>query len=218
MKTLLTVGDSFTFGEELSNEMDSYPQLLADKFKLDLVNLAKPGSGNKRMVRSVVEYVSQGNKPDLVIIGWSSPGRIEFADEHGVHYIWPGYRGTMYAENQPWRLELLDYINKHHNSENLYQNYLLDVILMQGFLKQHDINYVMITTCANEYYHNVFYSKMEVLCKLIDSTHYLGWPTEGMAEWTRGCRRGPRDHFLADGHKKVAEKLYEHIRNFGWLS
>jgi hypothetical protein len=39
-----------------------------------------------------------------------------------------------------------------------------------------------------------------------------------MAEWTRGVQKGPGGHFLDDGHKKVADKINEHIRHLGWVS
>ena len=52
----------------------------------------------------------------------------------------------------------------------------------------------------------------------IDTTNYLGWPNESMMEWTYSAAQGPRGHFLEEGHAIVADKVYEHIRNIGWLS
>ena len=75
----------------------------------------------------------------------------------------------------------------------------------------------MITTVANEYYHHTYYSKSKPMSELVDATNYLGWPSEGMAEWTVNCKRGPNGHFLEDGHKQVTKKLYEHIRSLGWI-
>ena len=217
-KHILAVGDSFTYGEELTTTQDAYAQLIAHRCDATLINLAKPGSGNKRMIRNVMVHVATNQHPDLVIIGWSSCGRMEYADDDGVFDIWPGYGGRLFVKNQPWRLDLLDYMNKHHDSAYLYKMHLLDVIMLQSFLKQQNINYIMLNTCCNEYYHNIYYTQNEVLTPFIDATHYLGWPTEGMVEWTVGCKQGPNGHFLSEGHRKVADKLYEHIRNFGWLS
>ena len=218
---ILAVGDSFTYGEELSNrENDNYIQVLANKLNAKNVNnLAKPGSGNRRMVRNVIEQVSSGVPIDLVIIGWSSPGRMEFCDVAGFYDIWPGYSGNaIMRDNHTWRRDLLEYINKHHDPEYLYKQTILDVIMLQSFLKERNIKYVMLTTVSNEYYHTVYYTKVPILTSQVNSTYYLGWPTEGMAEWTEGCKRGPNGHFLEDGHQQVADKIYEHIRNLGWLS
>ena len=218
IKNILAVGDSFTYGQELKTSRDAYPQLIADRIGATLINQAAPGSGNKRMVRKIIDHITLKNPVDLVIIGWTSPGRMEFCDAAGIFDIWPGYSGRLFAQDQPWRMELLEYINKHHDPEYIYRMYLLDIIMLQNFLCKHNIKYIMLTTCSNEYYHNIYYSKSELLTDLIDSKYYVGWPTEGMAEWTRGCKRGPEGHFLAEGHKRVADKLYEYIRDFGWLS
>lgn len=222
IKNILTVGDSFTYGDELKSQYNAWPYRLADIAKADVINLGKSGSGNKSMIRNVIQHVAN-NTPvtvepvDLVIIGWTSPGRMEFSDAAGTYDIWPGYSGMMF-KTQPWRLDLLEHINQYHNPEYIYQQYLQDIILTQSFLKQQGIKYLMMNTVSNEYYHYTYYGGMTPLANLIDDQHYLGWPTEGMAEWTDGCKKGPKGHFLEDGHQKVATKLYEHIRHLGWIS
>jgi hypothetical protein len=52
----------------------------------------------------------------------------------------------------------------------------------------------------------------------IDPTYYVGWPNQSMMEWTYGTPRGPRGHFLEQGHEIVADKIYEYIRHLGWIS
>ena len=218
---LVVAGDSFTYGEELDNrENDCWAAQLASMLNIPNVeNLAKPGSGNKLIVRSIVEQVCCGIPPDLVIIGWTSPGRMEFADHRGIYDIWPGYSGAgLWNTGQDWRLEQLNFINKYHDPKYLYNQYLIDIILLQSFLKQKNIKYLMMTTVANEFYHRTFMHQMHPLVEQVDSTYYVGWPTAGMAEWTQGCKKGPNKHFLEDGHKRVAEKLNEYIRNIGWVS
>jgi hypothetical protein len=185
---------------------------------VNIENMAKPGSGNRRMVRNVIEQVCSNPQIDLVIVGWASPGRMEFCDSAGFYDIWPGYRGNAFMrDDHVWRQEILDYINKHHDPEYLYKQTILDIIMLQSFLKDRGIKYLMLTTVANEYYHTIYYSKVPELSKQVDPTYYPGWPTEGMAEWTNGCKRGPNGHFLENGHKQVADKLYEHIRTLGWI-
>ena len=159
IKNILTVGDSFTYGEELENRDTAYPYYLAKGLKANVVNLGVPSGGNKQMIRKVMDYVIGGEPLDLVIIGWTSPGRIEFADANGIFDIWPGYGGDLFRrDGQEWRLELLEYINKHHDPEYLYRQFLLDVILLQDFLKQRDIKYIMLRVVGNEYYHNTYHN------------------------------------------------------------
>jgi hypothetical protein len=219
IKNMLAVGDSFTYGEELADRTQAWPMRLAQGLKANVVNLGQPSGGNTQMVRKVIDFVVSGEPVDLVVIGWTSPGRMEFADINGVFDIWPGYSGALFrASGQDWRLELLDYINKYHSPDYLYHKFLRDVVLMQSFLKERNIKYVMLSVVSNEYYHKTYYNSDSILPKQIDTDNYLGWPNEGMAEWTQGCKRGPNGHFLEDGHRKVTAKLYEHIRNLGWLS
>ena len=218
IKNILTVGDSFTYGEELADRNHAWPFLLANKLSAEVTNMARPGSGNKRMVRYAMEYVSTGNPLDLVVIGWSSPGRMEFADEDGFFDIWPGYSGNMFLQHQPWRTKLLDYINRHHNDEYLYRQYLLDVILLQSFLKDRSIKYVMCRAVGNEHYHNQYHYKDPKLVPLVNKDYFLGWPNTGMVEWAYGAEQGPGGHFLEAGHEIVADRIYEHIRHLGWIS
>jgi hypothetical protein len=217
IKNILAVGDSFTYGEELDNRDNAYPYYLAKGLKAEVVNLAIPGGGNTQMIRKVIEYVVSEEPLDLVLIGWTSPGRVEFADSAGIYDLWPGYSGPKYNEME-WRIEQLNLLNKHHDPKYLYGQYLYNVIMLQSFLKERNIKYIMTTVAANEYYHKAHFNHDQNLPKLIDQQYFLGWPSEGMAEWTNGCKRGPRGHFLEEGHRKVTAKLYEHIRNLGWLS
>jgi len=220
IKSILAVGDSFTYGDELTTTDDAYPYLLGGKINARVDNQARPGSGNTRMIRTVIDHVSRNcpmniDLADLIIIGWTSPGRMEFADASGIFDVWPGYPGhTFDREGQLWRLELIDYVNKHHDPRYLYQQYLLNVIMLQTFLKSHNQRYVMLTTVSNEYYHNTCYSQFTHLTQLIDPEHYLGWPQQGMAEWTQGCARGPRGHFLEEGHQRIAERIYKHVNSW----
>jgi len=218
IKNILTVGDSFTYGEELEDRNLSWPVLLGNKVSADVVNLARPGAGNKRMVRHVIEHVASGQPVDLVVVAWSSPGRQEFADADGFFDIWPGYSGNMFKREQAWRIDLLNYINRFHNDEWMYKQYLLDVILLQSFLKEHGIPYVMCKTVGNEYYHRAFFTRVKPVAELVNSDGFLGWPDAGMTEWVGECERGPNGHFLEAGHEIVANQIYEHIRHLGWVS
>ena len=62
------------------------------------------------------------------------------------------------------------------------------------------------------------YRKNNTVVDQIDSTYYIGWPNETMMEWTYGTPQGPGGHFLEQGHQRVADKIYEHIRYLGWVS
>ena len=207
---LLAVGDSFTYGEELSDLNNAWPFLLGNKLGYTVDNLAKPGSGNTRMIRHAVEQI---NNYDLIIIAWSHFARTELADEHGFYDLWPGCSALPHKESSPWRSEVIDYYSKHHNDQYLYNQYLINITLIQQYLKFNNKKYIMLDTFGNNNYR-----KNDVISNQIDSTYYVGWPNESMMEWTYNTPQGPRGHFLEHGHEQVADKIYEYIRHLSWVS
>lgn len=209
---LLTVGDSFTYGDELSDRSLAWPTLVADELGYELTNLALPSGGNTQVVRRVVENYQHA---DLVIIAWSHFARMEFADNLGVYDTWPGHSGIMFTGELSYRTELFKYLNRYYSDAYLYNQYLINIILLQNLLKQNNKRYLMLDAFGN----NKEYQKLATgLVDQIDTSYYLGWPTETMMEWTNGCPRGPYGHFLEQGHQIVADKINEHIRNLGWVS
>jgi lysophospholipase L1-like esterase len=206
---IVTVGDSFTYGEELADRNAAWPYQVAKQLSLPVINLGIPSGGNTQIVRNVVE---QASADDLVVIGWASPGRMEFADEEGVYDIWPGYTGKWVHHS---RKELVNYINKHHYDEHIYKQYLVNVILAQSFLKLHAIRYIMMSVASNEYYKNKFKNDFIELRNKVDASYFVK-PGSGMAEWTYGLPKGPNGHFLDEGHQVVANNVLQKIKELGW--
>jgi hypothetical protein len=199
--------------------MVAWPHLLAKKLNYEIINLGCPGVGNANIMRTVIEHSEEA---DIVIIAWSHFARMEIADENGIYDIWPGNAGNLFLGNLAYRHELLKYINKHHNDLYLYSQSLINIILLQSYLNQHNKKYLMLDSFNENYNQNLPREKLKQLTKhLVDkvnSKYYLGWPDESMMEWTYGCAKGPGGHFLEDGHKIVAEKINEYIRHLGWVS
>lgn len=212
---LLTVGDSFTYGDELEDQELAWPNLLARKSNINVINLAKPASGNSRMVRNIIENI---NRFDAFIIAWSHYARIEVADANGIYDIWPGCATSPHKSQFPWRSELIEYISRHHDDDYLYRQYLTNIILLQQYLQNNNKKYLMLDAFGNHQDARRKSNSNNDLIKQIDKETFLGWPNESMMEWTNGTKQGPRGHFLNDGHNIVADKINEHIRNIGWVS
>ena len=206
---LLAVGDSFTYGDELSNLTNAWPYLLGSMIDYEVTNLGIPSGGNTQMIRKVIENC---NDYDLIVVAWTHFARIEFSDNNGTYDIWPGCYSKLFVNKLEYRKQLIEYLTHYHNDQYLYKQYLLNIILLQHFLKQNNKRYIMLDAFSNNRYRNLDSTLT------VDSTNYLGWPNESMMEWTYGCTRGPNGHFLEDGHKRIADKINEHIRNLSWVS
>jgi hypothetical protein len=169
------------------------------------------------MIRKLIEFLADPNESEnlgLVVIAWSNVGRKEYADEFGTFDIWPGVNGIKYLKNQPWRHELIDYNDKYHSTEWLCQSYINNVILAQSLLESKNIPYLMLDIVANEYYKNLHLVKFTPLTKLVNKETYIGFGKSGMAEWVgKNVKRGPGGHFLEDGHRIVAEKIYKYYED-----
>ena len=219
MKKLLTVGDSFTYGEELADKTSAWPQILANKLNYSLTNLGQPSASNDKILRKTIDHLVRDPDIDLVVIGWSNIGRSEHADEFGYYDVWPGYQGNLFKQDgSTWRNELVDYVSRYHNSEAIHLKFVQQVLLLQAYLKSHNINYVMLNIVQNEYYKKKHFDGQPQYYAQVDQERFLGFNESGMMEWTHGCPIGPKNHFLEEGHKRVADKLYEHIGNLGRVS
>lgn len=215
---LLTIGDSFTYGDELSNRSLAWPNLIADKLNASVDNLGQPSRGNSYIVRTAVE---KSLEYDIVIVAWSHFARIEFSDDNGIFDIWPGrnVHPHFLGRELTYRKDLLKYITINYNDTYLYRQHLIQVIMLQSWFKQNNIKYLMLDAFENnrEYYFNQKDNVKDIVDQ-VDSTYYPGWPNNSMMEWTFGCEQGPGGHFLEQGHQRVADKIYEHIRNISWIS
>lgn len=210
---LLTIGDSFTYGDELTDIKRAWPYILQTNLSCELTNLGKSSTGNTSMIRNVIENAADY---DLIIVAWSHFARIEFADECGIYDTWPGHRGVMFTGQLAFRTDVLDYITRHHNDEYLYKQYLLNIILLQTYASKHNKKLLMLNTTIGQLTLHNRISLLPIIGQ-IDTQYFIGWPDSTMMEWTYGTPKGSNGHFLEEGHAIVADKIYEHIRSLGWI-
>lgn len=208
---LYTIGDSFTYGQELANpSKDAWPVILAERLDMPLINEGRPGVGNeyiiKRTIQAVVKY-----KPKLAVIAWTSCGRSEFADEWGPYDIWPGCSSRVFDEDPKlqYRKELIKYITVNNNATHEYRRWLRQVVLLQSFLQIHKQDYIMCSAFDNQHRFGKQYRDNQGYYELIDHTKFAGWPNDGFVEWAYGTPYGRGGHPLELGHQRIAEKLYE---------
>ena len=73
MNRLVTFGCSLTYGSALENPNDAWPNQLAAKWNLDLVNMGISGSSTKRIWWEIVNFDFE--KTDTVVVLWTHMDR-----------------------------------------------------------------------------------------------------------------------------------------------
>lgn len=99
VKKLLVLGDSFCHGigtasvfKDPENTKHAFGRYIADRFGLDYLNLAEPGSSIQRTVEVGYHYLIQHRQDiDTVIIGWTNPARAGFYTQDCMLQILPSY-------------------------------------------------------------------------------------------------------------------------------
>jgi hypothetical protein len=85
---LVVNGCSFTYCQGLRYpHEEGWPKLLAEKLDVPLINLATPGAGNDRIVRTTVEHLYNNPLPNpLYVIAFSHSSRREEFYKHSEDY------------------------------------------------------------------------------------------------------------------------------------
>ena len=214
----VSLGCSFTYGHELESPFDAWPFLVASHFGWSHNQVARNGSGNERIMRGIIRTIPRNY--DYYLIGWTHYARVEHADDIGVFDVWPGQHFKSFEE--PHRQELSKYYSRYHSFKYQYRKYLQNILYAQAMLEKHNKKYVMVDAFAN---HQARYNNTQVtyrntesdLSKQVNTQHFLGWAdfdvqgAETMVEWSYGTPQGPKGHPLEEGHRKIADKIIEHI-------
>lgn len=89
MKTLISVGCSFAFGQGLEDPTQSYAHILANKYNRRLFDYSRAGCSNEYIASAcaaAVKTVLMHSKPEdvVVIVGWTEQARLTIFDtEYG---------------------------------------------------------------------------------------------------------------------------------------
>jgi len=212
---ILTVGDSFTYGEELDNrESLAWPYLLANAMGTTVLNLGQGGASNDYIFRTAIEETTKC-KFDLVIVGWAEFSRME---------VWFNNKPVSVTAQSRWAQVgsfswLHNFYKYNYNDQHAYKVTACKMLALQEYFKSIDQRYIFCNVAGlRPRLYAEYKNEMLSIWNKIDTRFFAGWPHEGMLEWQGDCNKGPGGHPLELGHKRIEEKLYEHIRNLGWLS
>lgn len=199
-------GDSFTHGDELKDKKFSWPILLGEKLKCISVNYGYSGASNSWILKKTIQK-SIENKPDIAIIAWTSIMRYEFFQPNNQSLcVNPGYIDKFY---------FVENLYKHwHDDVGKFIEWISQCILLQNFFYANNIDYffVNVFSISELLKQNADNIELQSWLEKLNTDKFLGWPNENLMTWTSGMPIGQGGHPLEQGHKYIAEKIYEHIR------
>jgi hypothetical protein len=209
---IYAIGCSFTYGAELADRSQAWPSVIQELLGKEITNLGKEASGNTRIVKRALDAVL--SDCELLIICWTNPGRIELADNYGVYDVWGG-RVSPWINNTDLkhRVDLIKYTAVHDQPEYYYTNWLRQIILIQSICKLKKIPCVMFISHNANKLHIKFSQHHLCLVKNIDMDMFVDKTMfDSTDEWTNKLSKMPNGHPSPEGHKLIANKVYEHIR------
>jgi lysophospholipase L1-like esterase len=211
---LLTIGCSFTAGDELPDaNTQSWSALLANKLNLELNNLGRSSGSNDYIFRTAVEETLT-TKYDTVIVQWTEPSRMEF-----WYYYKPLTISPRMTSPHPGEFDWVTTLyKKHYNDAFRYKKWCCDMLALQGYFKSINQRYLFVNLAGLKSYYEKYYNELSHLWDKLDTEYYVGWPEDGLLEFQGDCPNGPGGHPLELGHERIADKIYEHIRNLSWIS
>ena len=202
---LFTNGDSFTYGDELNKPYsEAWPYVLSNMLNYPYVaNFGENGKDNAGIVQSTKEYPYSFRREYPTM----NPFGVRMPISQKCPKIWIIQWTTFrrFHDNPPMNV-ILNKLDKQY----LLDLYFIQVRDMQEWFELHNINYLMFNGFDNEKYIRNNDSEFK---SLVDDKYFIGWPDEAVVNWVYGYEHGPRGHPLAEGHKLIAEILYENIRH-----
>lgn len=183
------------------NERVSYGCLLANKLNALLYCDAESASSNDRIIRTTREYFKD-NKPDIIVIGWSTWERQEWLYEGrywqvnagGIGHDWPNYVKEKYKN---YVLDLdWDIVTQaaHHK---IYEFHLELESLQIPHLFFNTFNY--FKNCKSLDWKNSFISPYD------SNMTYYNWLAQN------GYKSKPSYHYGPEAHAKWAEFLFPYL-------
>jgi len=226
--TILTLGDSFTFGAELSDlpspvagffgddyydqtshqtikmapSGQAWPSLLATQLAQPVDNHSVIGGSNSRIFRRAISDSSQKNY-SLVICAWTQLSRIDIAYQD---------RECPAAANNPKWPWMKNYFADHFSEFQEQQRLLAQMLALQSYFKLRQLPYLFIKS-----FPIAFRQELNYLYNQLDLNYCVSWDSS-MTGLTARLPRGRHGHFLEDGHKVVADVIFEAMSSLNMLT
>lgn len=219
--TILALGDSFTFGAELSDipthvgfygndyydsnlcqliqitpSKFSWPNLLGQKLGIPVENLSLIGGSNDRIYRLAVDRCSL-QKYSLVICAWTSLGRLDLQ-----------YQGQDIAVSSQCHFNfdwIKTYTADHYDLNMDTKKCLINLLTLQSYFAQKQQPYLFIKSSPLYIPEELQYLKNQLALN-----NCVSWESD-MYNLTSDLPRGKDHHMLEEGHERIADLLAKHI-------
>ena len=203
-------GDSNSSGAELTDpSTSSWPQLLANRLAAILVNEAKGGTSNPRIIRTTSTALAQTTKNTFVIIGWTSWEREEWLHQGQYYDVNSGGHDTLPPELEERYKQWVTEQNSDQQSIKSQQMHSQIHRLHRSLLDRHIP-------------HLFFNALMPFQHNLLDSSqldwhkNYLGPYNNDLSYYwyLKNYKWKPtkNNHFLEDAQAAWADMLYNYIQ------
>ena len=188
-------------------------KIIAEKYGMDLTNIAMGGRGNVRISFSSKVWCEQNKGKDIfAVIGWSSAVRNDYITDDG----WK--KGRVPGTDLTWRtwktLDNVSFIRNHKGwdiENNLTMNFLDNVFDLQNYFERKSIPYVMYNSLPNDFGNGTV--DFEIIRNAINMDRFFS-PTVSQFEFItdKNLISNQNDpHPSAEGHQQWATQLIEFI-------
>jgi hypothetical protein len=145
-KTIMAVGCSYTEGIDV-NDDETWPFFISKLLNSNHINFGFTGRSNDYISRVILTYTDIV-KPDLVLIMYTHPTRMEYFTENGDPEPFHPHPWDYFEKNNELWNNMMNYTNDEFEFQNWYKNHLL----IKYFLQTKNIPFLWNGTFLNTNY------------------------------------------------------------------
>lgn len=228
-------GCSHTFGDDLVDQNNSWPSLVAKSLQCDFVNDAVSGGTNDRILYRTIK---EAGDFDRIYIAWTYTSRFtRYRSDNNYEVNFNTSLTNKLYSSSP---EFKEYGKMHyafwHNELYSFKLWLQQIILLQRYLDSINKPYVMLnadnnfidrwTVGRNNFNNSVQsllcfdlmdnqqllaeHQEIQKLISQINFTNYIDWGNWWITQLSSIYPIGPTRHLLEDGHVAIAKHILTH--------
>jgi hypothetical protein len=201
-------GDSNSAGSEISDQSQSWPNLLASKLNCILINQAVRGGSNPGILRTTYEFINSCSniKDHFLVIGWTSWEREEWNYNNNYHNVNAGGHTTLPAE---FHAQYKNWVIEQTEETRILKSSILhnEICKLHEILKQQDVKHLFF---------NALMPYLHIEHKQIMWANYLGPYDNNLSYYwyLKNCGYVPTvgNHHLEDAARAWTDVLYNYIQ------